>query len=178
MRKKKQFTKIIDETIKLSNKSGNGILKILMSVDEKGKLGRYSLAYINQKLCTLGNVRVHGYGNSHSHHHRYYMGKEEPVEFNNYEGIAERFKKEWRAIYEKIKNMTVKTGSVEEFFDRVKQVMRAADRNESLSPSQTLTFADPQEMLTFLSGTKIKLINAIREHPDLISNIAKATHRN
>ncbi len=74
--------------------------------------------------------------------------------------------------------MTVKTGSVEEFFDRVKQVMRAADRNESLSPSQTLTFADPQEMLTFLSGTKIKLINTIREHPDSISNIAKATHRN
>ena len=78
----------------------------------------------------------------------------------------------------KLKNMTVKTGSVEEFFDRVKPVMRAAYRNECLSPSQTITFADPQEMLTFLSGTKIKLINAIREHPDLLSNIAKETHRN
>ncbi len=77
----------------------------------------------------------------------------------------------------KLKSITIKTGKVEDFMAHVKSVMRALDKKEPLKPSHTLTFADPLEMLQFLSETKLKLINSIRRHPDSISNIAKAIKR-
>jgi predicted transcriptional regulator len=77
------------------------------------------------------------------------------------------------------KSTRIKTGTVEEFFTNVITVMRAADKGEPIKQrSATLTFADPGEMLHFLSAVKIKLINAIRNHPDTITNIAKTTKRN
>jgi len=103
--KKKQvkLTKILDDTINMPEKSGNGILKLQASVDHTGKLVRYSLAYINFRLCHLDNGRVLGYDNSHGYHHRHYMGKEEPVDFTSFEAVAERFDTEWRALHEKAK---------------------------------------------------------------------------
>lgn len=98
-----RLTKVIDDTIKLSEKSGNGIVKISLSIDKKGNLGRYSFAYINFRLCHADNGRVLGYDNNHGHHHRHYMGKEEPIEFVSYEAIAEQFEKEWRILHEKAK---------------------------------------------------------------------------
>jgi hypothetical protein len=105
MRTKNQgkFLKVVDDTIKMTDKSGNGTLKITVSVDQKGKLFRYSLAYINPRLCSLDNGWVLGYDNSHGYHHRHYMGKEHPVDFESYEMIAERFDKEWRELHEKAK---------------------------------------------------------------------------
>lgn len=78
----------------------------------------------------------------------------------------------------KLQSITVKTGTTNDFFEKLKNVMGAADRKECLKPSHTLTFEDPKEMLGFLNDSKIQLINTIREHPDSISNLAKATHRN
>jgi hypothetical protein len=98
-----KLTKVIDETIKMSEKFGNGIVRASVSVDAKGKLGRYSFAYINFWLCHVDNGRVLGYDNDHGHHHRHYMGREEPVKFVSYEDIAEQFEKEWRALHEKAK---------------------------------------------------------------------------
>jgi len=77
----------------------------------------------------------------------------------------------------KQKSITIKTGTVDEFMNRVKSVMRAADKGEPIKPSHTLTFADPREMLHFLSDAKIKLINFIRNHPDSITNIARLIKR-
>lgn len=77
-----------------------------------------------------------------------------------------------------LKVLTVKTGSVKDFFASARDVMRAADKKVSIKKrGATLIFEDPTEMLHFLSASKIKLINVIRKHPDSISNIAKATHR-
>lgn len=73
----------------------------------------------------------------------------------------------------------VRTGTVEGFFSTVKDVMRTADRGEPIKQNYaTLTFVDPAEMLHFLSISKIKLINIIRNHPDTITNIAKVSRRN
>ena len=73
----------------------------------------------------------------------------------------------------------IKTGSVEEFFSNVESVMRAADKGLPIKKRCTsLSFVDPTEMLHFLSATKIKLINRIRNHPDSVTNIAKAMGRN
>jgi predicted transcriptional regulator len=77
----------------------------------------------------------------------------------------------------KPKNITIKTGSVDEFFKNVRKTMHAIDKKKSIDPSHTLTFEDPLDMLHFLSATKLKLIATIQKHPDTITNIAKATHR-
>jgi predicted transcriptional regulator len=74
--------------------------------------------------------------------------------------------------------LTVKTGTVEDFFDNAKKVMRALDKKEPIKPSRTLVFTEPMEMLHFLSEKKMKLINAIRKQPDSITNIAKIIKRN
>lgn len=95
--------KVVDETVKISDKQGNGVLKYSVSVDMQGKIARYSIAYINPHLFNADNGRVLGYDNRHGYHHRHYMGKEEMVEFISYEDIEQRFEKEWRAIHEKIK---------------------------------------------------------------------------
>lgn len=49
---------------------------------------------------------------------------------------------------------TVKTGTVEGFFDHAKKVMRALDKKEHIKPSYVLVFTEPMEMLHFLSGEK------------------------
>jgi predicted transcriptional regulator len=73
---------------------------------------------------------------------------------------------------------TVKTGTVEEFFNQAKKVMRALDTGEDIEPSYSLVFIDPAEMLHFLSEKKMKLIAVIRKHPGTITGIAKITRRN
>lgn len=78
-----------------------------------------------------------------------------------------------------LKLVRVKTGTVEDFFSNIKDVMRTADKGEPIKKrAATLTFVDPTEMLHFLSVAKIKLINSIRKHPDTITNIAKLIKRN
>lgn len=78
----------------------------------------------------------------------------------------------------KLKMVTVKTGSVDDFFSHVKSVMRAADKKESIKrKAATLIFVNPLEMLHFLSAGKLKLINSIRKHPDTVTNIAKIIRR-
>ena len=67
--------KVIDETIKLPEKQGNGILRYSVSTDKSGKILRYSFAYINFNLYTGDNGRVLGYANCHGRHHRHFMGK-------------------------------------------------------------------------------------------------------
>jgi predicted transcriptional regulator len=77
----------------------------------------------------------------------------------------------------KQKNITIKTGTVDEFMTHVKGVMRAVGKGEPIKSSHTITFADPREMLHFLTAAKISLIDCIRNHPDSISNIAKTAKR-
>lgn len=107
MRKKKpsiKYIKVRDETVKLPEKQGNGILKYSASIDQKGKIARYSFAYINPHIYTGDNGRVIGYDNCHGRHHRHYMGKEKDIEFSSFEDIQDRFEKEWEVLHENIKD--------------------------------------------------------------------------
>lgn len=89
--------------------------------------------------------------------------------------IGEKFMKK---ITNKKSILKVKSGSIEEFFSTVKDVMRSADKGEKIkSRIKTLSFEDPMEMLHFLSITKLTLIRRIRQQPDSITNLAKDTHR-
>jgi hypothetical protein len=61
---------------------------------------KYSLAYINPRVCAVDNGRVLGYDNSHGRHHRHYKGQVSSVKFPGYEELLERFRQEvlelWR----------------------------------------------------------------------------------
>ena len=103
-KKKVKLKTVMDETTKLPDKQGNGILRILIKADKQNKVKRYSLAYVNHKISRIDNGRVLGYDNSHGYHHRHCMGKEEAIEFKNFESVAERFESEWKKYHEKAKN--------------------------------------------------------------------------
>ncbi len=66
---------------------------------EDGQVVKYSLAYINPRICGPDNGRVLAYDNSHDYHHRHLKGKSEPVEFNGYEALASRFQEEVRELW-------------------------------------------------------------------------------
>jgi len=62
-----------------------------------GEVVRYSLAYINHRICGVDNGRVLGYDNSHEYDHRHFMGTVEPIVFENYESLSRRF---YAEVYE------------------------------------------------------------------------------
>lgn len=66
---------------------------------------KYSLAYVNPRICGVDHGRVLGYDNSHGQHHRHFRGTTEPVEFDSYESLFARFHAEvielWRKEDEK-----------------------------------------------------------------------------
>lgn len=101
-KKSEKLVKVADDTVKLPDKKGNGILKYSASAGKDGVIARYSLAYINYNIFRQDNGRVLGYDNSHGYHHRHYMGKEEKVSFSSFEEIVDRFETEWRQIHESI----------------------------------------------------------------------------
>lgn len=61
---------------------------------------KYSLAYINPRICGIDNGRILGYDNSHGHHHRHFKGKVSSVNFVSYKALLKRFQQEasqlWR----------------------------------------------------------------------------------
>ena len=90
--------KICDESHKISGKRGNGLLRREVWVDEKGRVTRYNLAYINHGLHQGDNGRVVGYDNQHGQHHRHYFGTVETVNFVGFADIEERFEQDWIAL--------------------------------------------------------------------------------
>ena len=66
---------------------------------EDGEVARYSLAYINHRICGVDNGRVLGYDNSHEWHHRHFMGTVEPIEFDNYKSLSARFQAEVNELW-------------------------------------------------------------------------------
>ena len=87
--------KVSDDAWTLSIKKGNGVLRREVWVDEQGQVVRYNLAYINHRVFQGDNGRVVGYDNAHGFHHRHFMGVIEPVVFESFENIEERFQADW-----------------------------------------------------------------------------------
>lgn len=90
----------IDESILLSKKRGNGVIRRQVWQDNHGNVTRYSIAYINPSLCRHDNGRVLGYDNSHGYHHKHYLGNIEPFGFTNIEELEDLFKRELEILYE------------------------------------------------------------------------------
>ena len=93
--------KVVDDTIYLKRPRRGAVLKEEVWQDQDGELVKYSLAYVNPAICGVDNGRVLGYDNSHDHHHRHFMGKQESFEFTGYEVLAGRFYDEVRDLWRK-----------------------------------------------------------------------------
>jgi hypothetical protein len=93
-------SKIVDDTNRIPNKRGNGILRREVWVDKSGKLTRYNLAYINASVHSGDNGRVLGYDNAHGYHHKHYLGVVTAVAFVNFDTMEEQFQADWLALKE------------------------------------------------------------------------------
>ncbi len=94
--------KIIDETHKIPDKRGNGLLRRELWVDKNGKITHYNLAFINYKLHFADNGRVGGYDNQHGYHHRHYFGRVEPIDFVSFEEVEKRFEHDWLILRQQL----------------------------------------------------------------------------
>ncbi len=90
--------KLIDEVHKIPDRRGNGQLRREVWVDERGRVVRYNLAFINHQRFGGDNGRVVGYDNQHGYHHRHYFGTVEAVTFQSFEEIEARFETDWLAL--------------------------------------------------------------------------------
>lgn len=75
----------------IPRRRGNGIVRREIWVDDKGRVTRYNLAYINHRLFAGDNGRVLGYDNAHDFHHCHRYGVVTEVRFVGFEGIEELF---------------------------------------------------------------------------------------
>ena len=93
-KQQRKVTKTVDVAYVLPRPTKGSVLKEEVWQTEDGQVVRYSLAYINHRACGVDNGRVLGYDNSHGYHHRHFMGTIEPVEFDTYEALHDRFQAE------------------------------------------------------------------------------------
>jgi Family of unknown function (DUF6516) len=97
-RKTSKPQKIIDDTCHLGGRRRGAVLKEEVWCDG-GRVVKYSLAYINPRLCSQDHGRVLGYDNSHGHHHRHFMGAVAAFEFRSYQKLVDRFQGEVEALW-------------------------------------------------------------------------------
>ena len=93
--------KIVDDTMYLGRPRRGAILKEEVWQSQDGQVVKYSLAYVSPTVCGADNGRVLGYDNSHDHHHRHFMGRQESFAFSGYEAVARRFYDEVRELWRK-----------------------------------------------------------------------------
>jgi hypothetical protein len=91
-------TKIIDQSLMVSRKRGNGTLRYEVW-QNNGVVTRYNLAYINHLIYSGDNGRVVGYDNRHGPH-RHFKGVVNLVDTSNFEEIERRFEQEWAMVLE------------------------------------------------------------------------------
>jgi Family of unknown function (DUF6516) len=93
-----KLEKRVDETLHLSGKRRGAVLKEEVWYEGR-RIAKYSLAYINWRICSVDNGRVLGYDNTHEYHHRHFIGKIEKIEFHGYQALLARFEREVHALW-------------------------------------------------------------------------------
>jgi predicted transcriptional regulator len=76
-------------------------------------------------------------------------------------------------------NIMIGLGSVEDFFATAKEIAHKLDKKEMVEPAHIVTFADPSDLIKFLSPKKMEVINFIKTHPQkTIKEISHLLQRN
>lgn len=76
-----------------------------------------------------------------------------------------------------MRNILVKTGSVEEFFAQGREIAGKVDRGEPLEPEFTLTFENPGDMFAVMTTARLEVFRAAKAEPSSITAIANRLHR-
>lgn len=81
---------------------------------------------------------------------------------------------------QKVKNetyITIKTETREEFFARGLARAKLLDSNQTVPYGRTISFEDSEDLVQFLTISKLALLAAIRKKPASISALAGKLHR-
>ena len=76
-----------------------------------------------------------------------------------------------------MRNVIVKTGTIEEFFAHGHEIAQKIDAGEALEPEFTLTFEEPGDMFAVMSPARLELFRAAKSGPSSITAIAQSLHR-
>lgn len=71
----------------------------------------------------------------------------------------------------------IKTGNVEGFFKRGRDVARLADQGRPIPAERIIAYEDPEDLARILTTAKITLFRAVKERPGSITDIASRLKR-
>ena len=71
----------------------------------------------------------------------------------------------------------IQTESIDAFFNRARKVAQRADQGKFIKKQVTLSFEDPQAMLSVLSDARQKLMKQVLREPVTISDLASRLKR-
>jgi predicted transcriptional regulator len=73
--------------------------------------------------------------------------------------------------------ITLRVGSTEDFFDRLRDHAKKLDRGETLPPGITITFEDPEDLLEVLTSERVRLLRKVKGESIRISALASGLKR-
>jgi len=73
--------------------------------------------------------------------------------------------------------VTLRTGSTEDFFNRLRERAKKLDRGETLPPGITITFEAPEDLLEVLTSERVRLLRRVKEKSLQISVLATGLKR-
>ena len=77
-----------------------------------------------------------------------------------------------------MKQLTIKTGKEDDFFNRGREVARAIDLGEAPGESHVISFEDPADIMKLVTEGRLALFRAVKEMPGSITEVANRLHRN
>ena len=89
------------------------------------------------------------------------MGEVEAIEFTTYAAWLSDLSMKCTScggLKMKKNKVTIKTGSTDEFFHRVRGRAEKLDRGESLPAEMTISFEDPMELISILTSERVRLL--------------------
>lgn len=76
-----------------------------------------------------------------------------------------------------MKTLTLKTATEADFFARGRKLAKLADQGKRLAEERVISFEDPATLLKLLTGARLDLFRAIKEHPGSITELSDRLHR-
>jgi len=73
--------------------------------------------------------------------------------------------------------VVVRSGTVKGFFERARAAARKADRGGEFPRTITLSFEDPQQMVSVLSASRRQLVRAVMAKPMTVAELTRALRR-
>mgnify|MGYP003592522182 CR=1 FL=1 len=73
--------------------------------------------------------------------------------------------------------LTITTGTQEDFFARGRRLAQAADRGQAIAQERVVSFEDPADVVKLITATRLALFRAVKEAPGSITDIAARLHR-